>query len=242
MAVWSDVYPLVVWVHKMFKFTAFAAVHAAVSTLSASVAFAHCFVGGRFMPATLAIDDPCVADELSLPTVSMFKNGDDPSARQLDISGEFSKRITPTFGISIGSTWTRLKPQDGPRISGFQNLETMFKWQFLTVPQAELVMSLGLSIEWGGSGAQSVGAERFTTYTPTLFFGKGFGDLPSSVGWLRPFAITGQFGYAIPSSKATSMTGVDPDTGNQTIDTEFHPRVLTWGGLPQIERRRSPPA
>lgn len=34
-----------------------------------SAAFAHCFVGARFFPATLAIDDPCVADELSLPTV-----------------------------------------------------------------------------------------------------------------------------------------------------------------------------
>ena len=62
-----------------------------------TAASAHCFVGARFMPATLNVDDPCVADELSLPTVSMFKNGDDPSARQTDISAEFSKRITETF-------------------------------------------------------------------------------------------------------------------------------------------------
>jgi hypothetical protein len=33
-------------------------------TLPLSNAFAHCFVGARFLPATLAIDDPCVADEL----------------------------------------------------------------------------------------------------------------------------------------------------------------------------------
>lgn len=202
----------------------------AIALIPISDASAHCFVGGRFMPATLNTDDPCVADELSMPTVSIFKNGDDPSARQTDISGEFSKRITPTFGISIGTAWTRLNPPDGPRVSGFQNLETTFKWQFLTVPQLELVMSAGLSIEWGGSGAQSVGAERFTTYTPTLYFGKGFGDLPSSAGWLRAFAITGQLGYAIPSNTATTVAGIDPDTGNQTIDTEFHPRVLKWGG------------
>src|SRR4029077_200341 len=42
--------------------------------LPISNALAHCFVGGRFMPATLIVDDPCVADELSLPTVSRFKN------------------------------------------------------------------------------------------------------------------------------------------------------------------------
>ena len=36
---------------------------ATIVLLSNSGAFAHCFVGGRFFPATLGIDDPCVADE-----------------------------------------------------------------------------------------------------------------------------------------------------------------------------------
>src|SRR6267143_7042848 len=54
---------------------------------------AHEIVGNRFFPATLGIDDPGVNDELSLPTVSNFKTGDDPSFRQRDISTEFSKRI-----------------------------------------------------------------------------------------------------------------------------------------------------
>jgi hypothetical protein len=40
------------------------------------------------------------------------------------------------------------------------------------------VLSAGLEIEWGGTSAQGVGAEPFNVYTPTLFFGKGFGDLP----------------------------------------------------------------
>jgi hypothetical protein len=130
----------------------------------------------------------------------------------------------------VGSTWTRLRPPDGPNASGFQNLETTFKWQFLTLPAQELVMSVGLSIEWGGSGAQGVGADRFTTYTPTFFFGKGFGDLPSGAGWLRAFALTGQVGYAIPSSKTTNVASTDPDTGEPTIDVQSNPRVVQWGG------------
>jgi hypothetical protein len=210
-----------------------AAIAALTALLPVSSAFAHCFVGGRFMPATLNVDDPCVADELSLPTVSAFKNGDDPSARQLNISGEYSKRITDTFGISVGPTWTHLHPPGGPNASGFQNLDTMFKWQFLTLAEHELVMSVGLGVEWGGTGAQGVGAERFTTYTPTFFFGKGFGDLPSGAGWLRAFALTGQVGYAIPGSKATNVFGIDPDTGDQTVDVQFNPRVLQWGGTLQ---------
>src|SRR5262245_32784808 len=37
----------------------------------------HEIVGNRFFPATLAIDDPGVTDELALPTISMSKTGVD---------------------------------------------------------------------------------------------------------------------------------------------------------------------
>jgi hypothetical protein len=68
---------------------------------------------------------------------------------------------------------------------------------------------------------------------PTLFFGKGLGDLPDSLSWIRPVAITGQVGYAIPGRNSTTSFGIDPDTGDTTVDTEFHPRVLNWGGTIQ---------
>jgi hypothetical protein len=194
-----------------------------------STAGAHEIVGNRMFPATLAIDDPGVADELSLPTISWFKTGDDPSVKQRDISGEYSKRITEDFGMSFGSTWSQIYAPGGPNMvgaSGFQNLDTTFKYRAFKNAEHEFVMSLGLSIDWGGSGAQDVGAERFTVYTPTVYFGKGFGDLPSSMGWARPLAVTGQFGYAIPGSAST--TTADPETGD--INTHFHPQVLNWGG------------
>ena len=87
----------------------------------------------------------------------------------------------------------------------------------------EFVTSVGLNVEWGASGTQDVGADRFTITTPTFYFGKGFGDIP--VPWARPFALTGEIGYAIPGSSSTVT--VDPDTGD--VDTEFNPRVLVWG-------------
>ena len=202
-----------------------AALAVSLVAISQNSAFAHCFVGGRFFPATLGIDDPCVADELSIPTVSWFKTGDDPPALQTDVSVEYSKRITDTFGVSVGSTWTHLRPSGMPSQSGFQNVETTFKYQFLTMPEREFVMSAGLSVEWGNTGAAGVGAEPFTTYTPTIWFGKGFGDLPDSAGWLRAFGLTGQFGYAVPSS--SSSVSFDPDTGD--ADIELRPRFLTYG-------------
>ena len=189
-------------------------------------AFAHCIVGNRFFPATLNVDDPCVADEMSLPTVSAFKTGDDPAARELDISGEFAKRITDDFGISVGSTWTQLRTPGSPTVSGFQNLETAFQYQLLKNDAHEFAMTAGLNIEWGGTGAAAVGADPFTTYTPTVLFGKGFGDLPDGAGWLRAFAVTGSLGYAIPGRSSTTST--DPDTGDVTVTQ--NPRVLQWGG------------
>jgi hypothetical protein len=206
----------------------------ALIPLGASVA--HEIVGNRFFPATLGIDDPGVNDELAVPTVSSFKTGDDPSFRQRDISAEFSKRITADFAISLNSTYSFLSPPGGPTgtgAKGFQNWETTFKYRVFKDPAHEFVMSVGLSVEWGGSGVASVGADPFNTYTPTFYFGKGLGDLPDTLSWIRPVAITGQIGYAIPGRNSTTTFGIDPDSGAPTVDTEFHPRVLNWGGTIQ---------
>jgi len=197
---------------------------------------AHEIVGNRFFPATLGIDDPGVNDELSLPTVAVFKTGADPSFKQRDISVEFSKRITEAFAVSFGATHTHLSAPGGPigmGANGFQNLETTFKYRVFKNPEHEFVMSVGLSVEWGGTGAQIVGTDSFNSYAPTLWFGKGFGDLPDTMSWIRPVAVTGQIGYAIPGRRSTTTFGVDPDSGDPTVDAEFHPRVLNWGGTVQ---------
>jgi hypothetical protein len=207
----------------------------AIALVPLSQSVAHEIVGNRFFPATLGIDDPGVNDELSLPTVDSFKTGDVPPVRQRDISGEFSKRITEDFAISFGSTYTFLGPMDptAAGANGFQNLDTTFKYRVFKNAEHEFVMSVGLSVEWGGTGAANVGAETFNTYVPNIYFGKGLGDLPDTLSWIRPVAVTGQVGYAIPARNFTTTFGIDPDTGNQTVDTELHPRVLNWGGTIQ---------
>src|SRR5215470_16294363 len=148
----------------------------ALIPLSGSIA--HEIVGNRFFPATIGIDDPGVNDELSLPTVDSFNTGDNPPVRQRDISGEFSKRITEDFAIILGSTYTFLSPTDptAPGANGFQNLETTFKYRLYKNPEHEFVLSAGLTIEWGGTGSTTVGAEPFNHYVPNIYFGKGLGD------------------------------------------------------------------
>jgi hypothetical protein len=197
---------------------------------------AHEIVGNRFFPATLGIDDPGTNDELALPTVAAFKTGDDPSVRQRDVSTEFSKRITEAFAVSFGSSYSHISAPGGPTgigTNGFQNLDTTLKYRVIKDPEHEFIVSVGLGIEWGGTGAESVGGEKFNRYTPTVFFGKGLGDLPDTLSWIRPVAITGQIGYSIPGRNSTTTVGVDPDTGNPTVDTQLNPHVLNWGGTLQ---------
>jgi hypothetical protein len=181
-------------------------------------AFAHCFVGARFFPATLAIDDPCVADELSLPTVSWSRTADTPPATEWDVSAEISKRITEDLGISIGDTWTQISQPGGPKMAGFADLETTLQYQLLKDNQHEFAELLGLIVDWGGTGAIDSGiATPYTLLTPTYYFGKGFGDLPDSAGWLRAFAVTGQIGYQIPSRSF------------DVVQQAFIPQVVPWG-------------
>jgi hypothetical protein len=188
---------------------------------------AHCHVGNRFFPATITIDDPCVADELSFPTIAGFKNGDNPSAQELDVAGEYSKTITLHFGISFEEAWIHLDPPGPEDASGFDNLGTSFKYQFVSDAARELAMSVSLDADWGGTGSSAVDAEPFTTLTPTLFFGKGLGFLQAPI--LRPLAITGQVGYAIPTKSST--LGFDETTG--LMGTAPNPRSIVWGGTLQ---------
>lgn len=186
-------------------------------------ALAHGIAGDRFFPATIVVDDPAVADELSFPTASQLRNGD--NIRETDVSTEYSKRITEHFGVSLGENWTHF----AHGANGFQNLETTFKYQLITDAKSEFILSAGLSVEWGNTGARSVGAEGFNTYAPQIYFGKGLGDLPEDFDLIRPFAITGQVGYAIPGLGKSVNVVVDPITQDVDTETERHPRNLEWG-------------
>jgi hypothetical protein len=164
---------------------------------------AHGFAGSRFFPATLSTDDPFVADEFSLPTVSSIVTPDNGGTRDTEISSDIALRITPKWDIEFGETFIMLRPSQGKAANGFSNLSIGSKYEFFENDEHETVVSLGLGVDVGGTGNKSIGADSFTTWTPALFFGKGLGDLPQGLPWLRPLAITGLIGVALPSSVRT---------------------------------------
>jgi hypothetical protein len=190
-------------------------------------ASAHGFAGQRFFPATLATDDPFVADELSLPTFSRRKTpaqGDEPATVESEISIDFAKRITPNFGISFEVPYQRLHPEGGETQNGFGNSAVGLKYQFYKNDEHETILSAGVDWEIGGSGSKQVGAESFSTVTPGFFFGKGFGDLPDGVEYLRPLALTGSLGVDVPTRSSTTTVSDEGD-----VQIERHPHVLNVG-------------
>ena len=190
-----------------------------------SSASAHGFAGKRFFPATLATDDPFVADELSLPTVSRRRTEDDGSASfDTSASVDFSKRITRDFGIGVGATWLRLEPRGGARVQGWDNFALSAKYQFYKSDPHETILSVGVDADLGKTGASRVGAESFSTITPAVFLGRGFGDLSEEARFLRPLAMTGSLGIGIPTRASSTSLDVDGNTV-----TEQHPNVLKLG-------------
>src|SRR5213596_546425 len=125
--------------------------------------------------------------------------------------------------------WTALNPHEGRAANGFGNLELAGKYQFLKNDAHEAIASLGLGVEVGGTGSSSIGADSFSTWSPGIFFGKGFGDLPEAIRSLKPFAVTGQLGVAIPTSASTRSVTVNDETGEHELEIERHPDVLEWG-------------
>ncbi len=188
-----------------FRFRSTFPVHAFIAfafglTALPHPAGAHGFAGARFFPATLTTDDPFVADEMSLPTLQTFHTPDGGGTREFDVSVDLSKRLTPYLDIEVGIDEVNLFPHAGGNKTGFSNLELGSKFQFYTNAPHELILSLGIDVDVGGTGSRQVGRDPFTTWSPGLFFGKGFGDLPTNLPWLRPLALTGNVSLDVPSN------------------------------------------
>jgi len=200
--------------------------------LCPALAAAHGLAGKRFFPSTLTIDDPFVADELSLPTFLHIKqpgDGETPPGQITTVSGEWSKRIFPDLGLTLAGDWSLLDPASNGRTeSGFGNLEMTLKYQFFTSTAHETILSAAFGWEAGGTGRNKIGAESFDVFKPAILFGKGFGDLPESLAWLKPLAVTGVVEGVLPGRSGNKTFALNDD-GDLEVEIEKNPNVFHWG-------------
>jgi hypothetical protein len=178
--------------------------------------YGHGVIGKRFIPTTLVVDDPFASDELDLFRVHW--GSQDKEGRETSVGFEFSKRLTPDFALTVGWDYLFFNPRAAGEssTSGAGNPEFGLKYVSFRSPEHEGIFSVGLGVEAGGVGSQRV-AERVTTISPALFFGKGFGDLPDSLAYLKPFSINGQFNVNNPANRTTS-SGDDKEHNPTTLD------------------------
>jgi hypothetical protein len=167
----------------------------AVVGLGAATAHAHGFVGDRFFPPTITTDDPFASDELAFPTVTAFQN-----PGETDVGFSFSKEIFPKFALTFSETYVNLAPEGMPSAGGFDNLSLNAKYQLWENVPHEAIFSVGADWDVGGTGAKKIGAGSANVFTPTIYFGKGLGDLPDALKYARPFALTGTVGEEFPTS------------------------------------------
>ena len=188
-------------------------------------AFPHGFAGDRFFPATISTDDPFAASELSLPTVSAIRQPGSPSIKDISLSADLSVLIFPRVALTIGDAYEIQKAPNQQALTGFDNAEANLLYEFFENDKHELITSIGLTWEIGGTGRRSLGADSFSTFTPTFYFGKGFGDLPDSLPLLRPFALTGTLGLGIPTRAGNRSVSVDPSTGREIVSVSPNPNI-----------------
>jgi hypothetical protein len=146
------------------------------------------------------------------------------------LTGRYAKRLTPSLALTLSGTFRHLTPDAGSTENGFGNLEFGAKYELLTSARHEAVVSLALDVELGGTGKREVGAASFSTISPALVFGKGFGDLPDALNAFKPLAITGSIGPNIPTRSKNVQTRMAlDDGGGLEPEVESNSVNLSWG-------------
>jgi hypothetical protein len=192
-------------------------------------AHAHGIAGNRFFPGTLSFDDPAVADEAIVPNFSSVKRPNE-GGNVVDsrFDWAFFRLLTPSLGFGIDGAGVHRNWGNSQR-SGFEVTSLNLKGEVYRNNLHEILVSADLGWGIGHSGSQGIAANAPDLLESGIFFGKGFGDLPDGLAWLRPFAITGAVTFEHPMTGSSINFGIDPDTGQLGPTLTRNVDTLHWG-------------
>jgi hypothetical protein len=200
------------------------------------------YVGDRFFPSTLATTVPTPADFykppyfVELPVTA--------TTREIDVPTTYSRLITKDWSVFFTETFRSIEEANRGTRSGFDNFVIGTQYQLYTNPEHQFVFTVGGTAAIGGTGTPGI-ASSFSTLTPTIYIGKGFGDLPDSLAWLRPLTVSGTVAVAVPtesftltslgtinrpSADAGAFTSLSTlPTGPTTLAETVNPKILQLG-------------
>jgi hypothetical protein len=166
---------------------------------------AYTAAGDRTFPAMILLPQVAPADQFYVtPATVPVSDG-----RSSDLAINFAKLLTERLGIRFEEDYAWIRRNGASTLTGWQNLETVAQYLAVLDPPHEALLTLGFNREWGGTGAQRVGASPKGATAPTVYFAKGMGDL--DIGYLRPLAAEGILGYQFadaPPRPDNLLTGI----------------------------------
>jgi len=202
---------------------------ATVTVLTCSAAAAHGIAGNRLFPGTLSFDDPAVSDEFAVTPSSVNRQAADGTAvADHGLSWQFMRLLAPNLAAVVGSGFIH---RDWPQLqrNGFDTTTVSLKGLLYESDPHEVLLSAEMSWGIGGSGASAVGAIEPNIFQPSFYFGKGFGDLPDRLEWLRPFAVTGELAIEIPAVSRATILGVNSASSALIPIGYENVPILHWG-------------
>ncbi|WP_280707689.1 hypothetical protein [Bradyrhizobium sp. BR13661] len=177
----------------------------------------------------MTFDDPAVADEAIVPDFSYLDYPtQDSHVLENRINWSFARLLTPTLAVTLDSGWIHQNWPVG-HTSGFDKTSLGLKYETYRDNKHEALVSVSLAWGIAHSGAVGVGADAPHTIQAGVTFGKGFGDLPDALSWLRPFAVTGSIVDEEPVGQGGQALAPNSVTG--TFQNVSSPAVQTlhWG-------------
>jgi len=180
------------------------AVGVALYALAATSAHAHGVVGERSFIEPFITEDVNPKNEFVIARPE-WDHGRD--GRTFTLGFGLEKKLSDRFSLTLDSGWLDVSPEASsePHESGFDNLAMTLKYAFFINPEHEAIASIALE-STAPTGSRSVGAEGDWSFKPFLLYGKGLGDLPSALNYLRPFAVQGDAGFEVGTDHARSTT------------------------------------
>ena len=175
-----------------------------VCGLAANGVYAHGVVGERSFIEPFVTEDVNPKNEFVIARPE-FDHGSD--SRNFSLGFGLEKKLADTFSITLDGEWDSVSPDDPntPQATGFNNLGITLKDAVYINPEHEGIVSAAVEAT-APVGTADVGAEQDWSFKPFLLYGKGFGDLPRAVSWLRPFAVQGDGGFEISTDHDRTTT------------------------------------
>src|SRR6202171_4805188 len=197
------------------------------------------YVGDRYFPSTLATTVPTAADFYNPPYfVRLPDTATTPTTHEIDIPTTYSRLVTRDLAVFFTETFRILDDANRGTRTGFEDFVIGAQYQLYTNAEHQFVFTVGGTAAIGGTGSSSQVASSFSPLTPTIYIGKGFGDLPDSVAWLRPLTISATVAVAVPTDSVTltslGTTNIPrADTGDftrpTTLSETINPKILQLG-------------